>query len=46
MIRAVNRLGDRMLGKILPGKTASADACWWTRTGIHCCIYAGITTCH
>ncbi|GGV00788.1 hypothetical protein GCM10010182_17660 [Actinomadura cremea] len=45
MIRAVNRLGDRILGRILPGATARAEPCWWTSTGIRCCIYAGKTYC-
>ncbi|GAA0240363.1 hypothetical protein ABZ914_33990 [Spirillospora sp. NPDC046719] len=45
MIRAVNRIGDRLLGRMLPKTTARAEACWWTSTGIHCCIYAGKTYC-
>ncbi|MBD2900013.1 hypothetical protein ACQPZ8_21665 [Actinomadura nitritigenes] len=45
MIRAVNRIGDRLLSRMLPKTTARAEACWWTSTGIHCCIYAGKTYC-
>ncbi|SFO08798.1 MULTISPECIES: hypothetical protein [Actinomadura] len=45
MIRALNRLGDRMLGRVLPNTTARAEPCWWTDTGIRCCIYAGKTYC-
>ncbi|MEU5995936.1 hypothetical protein ABZ806_43750 [Spirillospora sp. NPDC047418] len=45
MIRALNRLGDRMLGRVLPNTSARAEPCWWTRTGLRCCIYAGKTYC-
>ncbi|MEV0402425.1 hypothetical protein [Actinoallomurus sp. NPDC050550] len=46
MIRVLNRLGDRMLGMVLPSTTARAEACWWDQWGSYCCIYAGKTYCH
>lgn len=45
MVRAVSRLGDRMLGRVLPKTTASADTCWTTRYGNRCCIVAGHVIC-
>jgi len=45
VIRALNELSDRLLSRFLPTTTAEAEPCWWTDTGIHCCIYAGKTYC-
>ncbi|WP_157429867.1 hypothetical protein [Actinomadura oligospora] len=45
MVRTLTRLSDRMLDRILPSTKAKAEACWWTSTGMHCCIYAGHTYC-
>ena len=28
MIRAMNRLGDRLLNRLVPGATAEASVCW------------------
>lgn len=51
MSRVVNKLGDRILGRLVPKATAKADACWvaaWTSDGSRCetcCVYSGSTYC-
>ncbi|GAA2216077.1 hypothetical protein GCM10009850_115460 [Nonomuraea monospora] len=45
VFRALNEMSDRLLSRLLPTTTAEAEPCWWTSTGIRCCIYAGKTYC-
>jgi hypothetical protein len=45
VFRALNEMSDRLLSRLLPTATAEAEPCWWTPTGIRCCIYAGKTYC-
>ncbi|MFC7582631.1 hypothetical protein ACFQYP_01575 [Nonomuraea antimicrobica] len=45
MIRSLNKLGDRLLGKLLPSATASADTCRTTPYGHRCRIVGGYTIC-
>ncbi|MBB6349653.1 hypothetical protein ACWGH8_23465 [Nonomuraea muscovyensis] len=45
MIRSLNKIADRMLTRLLPASTAQADVCFWTPTGVRCCVIAGKTYC-
>jgi hypothetical protein len=47
MFRALNRMGDRLLDRLLPSTTARAEACWWDSVlRMTCCLYAGVKYCH
>ncbi|MEV5569553.1 hypothetical protein AB0L06_05860 [Spirillospora sp. NPDC052269] len=44
MVRALSKLSDRMIDRVLPSTKAKAEACWWSN-GLYCCVYAGHTYC-